>query len=521
MGSVGPVQLAMQDSNRPAAAGLSALFNPPPETHASTPGTNAPRSRAVLTSSRVGLSAGARTVVGGAPPLRALFILAVVAFVVRLAFVFAEPETHPIGDETMWVTWGAAVLPSAEVAFSPLAPAFRFIFHPPAYPYFIGAVFALFGSLTAVKIAQCLVAALLVPPVGRIGGMALGPRSGLASAAIAVLYPELVWFSAHFWAETVFLAVFWWAFERVAAADRDQSTGKAAWAGFLWGLAVLTRETVLYFAPIAALFLLWRRPRGAPRAAAFLLMLVVTVAPWTYRNYAVFGAFVPVSTAGALNLWQGNTRLSRQEVYEQDWAVHGRIAKYEQARRKGLQAILERQPWWFFEKLRDEMPNFWEADSQALVHIRKGAYAEVRPAAAYAAAALVLVPYLLLLASALIALATVPCTRLSVLLAGFLVYYNLIHVATHGYARYRLPALPVLFMLAGWAWARGREARPAVVSSGRRGLVAVAILVLGASLVPSLRLMLRPGALVFDSARYTPGTGPDEGTPAGDEAADR
>jgi hypothetical protein len=438
----------------------------------------------------------------------------------RLAFVWAEPETHPIGDETMWVAWGTTVLPSAEVAFSPMAPGFRFIFHPPVYPYFIGAVFALFGSLTAVKVAQAFAAALLVPAVGRIGAMALGPRSGLAAAALVAFYPELVWFSVHFWAETLFLTVFWWAFERVAAADRDGSPGKAAAAGFLWGLAVLTRETVLYFAPFAALFLFWRRPKGAPRAAAFLLMLVATVAPWTYRNYEVFGAFVPVSTAGALNLWQGNTRLSRQEVYEQDWAVHGRIAKYEQARRKGLEAIVERQPWWIFEKLRDEMPNFWEADSQALVHLRKGAYAEVRPAVACAAAVIVLLPYLLVLASAVVALATVPSTRLTLLLGGFLLYYNLIHVATHGYARYRLPALPVLFMLAGWTWARWSAHRPERASPARLGLLAAATVVLVASLVPSLRLMLRPGALVFENARYAPGTGPDEGSP-GDEAADR
>ena len=444
-----------------------------------------------------------------------------VAFALRLALVFAEPETHPIGDETMWVTWGAAVLPSAEVAFSPFAPGFRFIFHPPLYPYFIGAAFALFGSLTAVKIAQALVAALLVPAVGRMGAMALGPRSGLAAAALVALYPELVWFSVHFWAETLFLTVFWWAFERVAAADRSESLGQAAVAGFLWGLAVLTRETVLYFAPFAALFLLWRRPKGAPRAAAFLLLLVATVAPWTYRNYKVFGAFVPVSTAGALNLWQGNTRLSRQEVYEQDWAVRGRIAKYEQARRKGLEAIVERQPWWIFEKLRDEMPNFWEADSQALVHLRKGAYAEVRPAIAYAAAVIVLAPYLLVLVSAVASLTTLPSTRLTLLLVGFIAYYNLIHVATHGYARYRLPALPVLFMLAGWTWAGWRERRPERASLGRRVLVAVASVVLVASLVPSLRLMLRPGALVFENARYAPGAGPDDGSPPGDEAADR
>jgi hypothetical protein len=447
---------------------------------------------------------------------RALFALTVLAVALRLLFVWAEPETHPIADETMWVNAGVSKLPAAD--FSPLR--FRFIFHPPLYPYFIGGLFALFGSLTAVKIAQAFVAALLVPAVGRLGTMAMGPRAGLAAAAIAAVYPELVWFSVHFWAETVFLTLFWWAFERVAAADRDGSTPKAAGAGVLWGLAVLTRETVLYFAPIAALFLLWRRPKGLHRAAAFLVVLVLTVAPWTYHNWRVFGAFVPVSTAGALNLWQGNATLSRDEVYEQYLAVHGPIERYELARVRGLEAIRERQPWWIFEKLRDEMPNFWEADSQALVHLRRGAYAEVRPVVAYAATFVVLAPYLLVLALSVAAFATLPVSRLSMLLLAFLAYYTLIHVATHGYARYRLPALPALFVLAGWTWTRVRARSREAVPAGRRGLVAAVAVALAASLAPSLRLILRPRALVSEDTRYAPGAGPEAGTPA-DEAADR
>jgi hypothetical protein len=250
----------------------------------------------------------------------------------------------------------------------------------------------------------------------------------------------------------------------------------------------------------------------------FLATLLLTVTPWTYRNWRVFGAFVPVSTAGALNLWQGNAMLSRQEVYEQYWAVHGKIAKYELARAKGLEAIRARQPWWIFEKLRDEMPSFWEADSQALVHLRKGAYAEVRPGAAYAATFVVLAPYLLVLALSVAGLTRLSLGRLPILLLAFLVYYNLIHVATHGYARYRLPALPVLFILAGGAWARGREHPREAVPARRRLLVAVVGMALAVSLAPSLRLLLRPGALVDENARYGPGPGPDRGSTPGDEA---
>jgi hypothetical protein len=410
-----------------------------------------------------------------------LLLLTLAALAVRLAFVWLEPATDPVADETMWTTWGAKVLP--EVGFSPLR--FRLIFHPPLYPYFIG-LFSLVGGLTAVKVAQAVVSALLVPAIGRLGTLVFGPEAGLVAAGLAAFYPELIWFAAHFWVETVFTVLLWWGFERLVAADARASLGTAIVAGLLFGLAILARETVLYFLPIAALWLAWRRPGGGRRGAALLVAAILAVAPWTVRNWIVYGAFVPVSTAGALNLWQGNARISRQEVYDRYWAVHGRIEKYRFAREKGVEAIRDRQPGWFFEKLRQEMPNFWEADSQALVHVVRGAYGPLPPALAVAAVVLFLLPFFACLVGLVLGLAALPLARGPLLLVLFLAYYNLIHVATHGYARYRLPAMPVAFLLAGFAWSAVKAGVYPRLTRGRRALGLAAALVLALSVAPTL-----------------------------------
>jgi len=418
---------------------------------------------------------------------RRLLALSLAGLLVRAAFLFLEPATGPVADERMWVVWGADVLPSPEVAFSPLR--FRLIFHPPFYPYFVGVFSAFFGGLPAVKVAQVVLGALLVPVLGLLGRRVFGGEAGLLAAAFAAFYPELVWFSVHFWVEAVFVVLLWWALERLFAADERPSWRPAAASGALFGLSVLARETALYFLPVAAFWLFWRRPHGARRALALLLAAFLVVVPWTIRNALVYGAFVPVSTAGSLNLWQGNTRLSRQEVYEEYWAVRGRIEKYRYARNKGIEAVLERQPGWLLEKLRDEMPMFWEADSQPLVHIRRGAYGDVGPARARLAAAVVLLPYLGLLVLFVAGLLVLPLTRASGLLLGFLAYYNLLHVATHGYARYRLPALPVLFLVAGAGLQLWRH-QPRPPMTQRRLLAGSAVaLALVLSLVPSLRLL--------------------------------
>jgi 4-amino-4-deoxy-L-arabinose transferase-like glycosyltransferase len=390
----------------------------------------------------------------------------------------------------MWVAWGAQTLPSPDIAFSPLR--LRFVFHPPLYLYFVGVPFALFGTLEAVKYAQCLVGVLLVPALGLLGRRAFGERAGLVAAGMAAFYPELVWFASHFWAETVFTVLLWWALERLVAAD-EEGRGKAALvSGLLWGLAILTRETVLYFLPFAALWLGWRRKGGARRAAMLVSVAALVVLPWTVRNWIVFDAFVPVSTSGALNLWQGNTRLTRQQVYEEYWAVPGRIDKYWHARRRAVEAILERQPLWILEKLRDEMPAFWAAHGQPIVHLERGAYGAVVRPLALLSVAVVLLPYLALLVLFVAGIAVLPRGRAPVLLLGFLVFYVLLHVAAHGYPRYRLPALPVLFLVAAQGWACppwSKKAREGCPRPGRgwRFVAAATALVLALSVGPSLR----------------------------------
>src|SRR5262249_6238287 len=83
-------------------------------------------------------------------------------------------------------------------------------------------------------------------------------------------------------------------------------------------------------------------------------------------------------------------------------------------------------------------------------------------------------------------LAALEPTRPRLLLLAFLVYYNLIHIVTHGFNRYRLPIMPIVFLVGASAWVAWREGRLSL--PGRRRALAV---VLGATVglvgAPSLR----------------------------------
>ena len=458
---------------------------------------------------------------------RALPALAVAALVLRVAFILLEPGSKLAGDEWTWYRWALSPpggLASENVRFSPFKT--NMIFEPPLYPYFIAVLHEAVGGepetrRTAVKLGQAVMGALLVLAVGRVGTAAFGARVGALAAAFAAFYPELVWFSAHFWSETLFLALLWWAMERLLASELSLGYGRVVAAGLLWGLACLTRETVLYFIPFAALWLAWGRPLRWRRGAAFAAAAILTIAPWTARNWIVFHAFIPVGTAGGQNLFQANAGIDRDVTYEMVKAVKGRdrrevaVLQYHYARRMGIEAILARQPLWVFEKLYEQMPNFWEVDSLALVHVKRGSdrptdgYGPVSVRAAWAVALVVLLPYLALLAAFVAGLRSVAWTRTSALLLGFLLFYNALHIVAHGFARYRMPVLPVLFLIAAWALAAPSSAR--VFSRGRSWLAVAVALVLAVSIVPSIRKDLAHPALGGGGAREAEAPAPPGG----------
>jgi hypothetical protein len=83
---------------------------------------------------------------------------------------------------------------------------------------------------------------------------------------------------------------------------RSPSPGRAALAGFAWGVCALAKPVVL-FAPLllAATRLLPARfgfPRRGGDAALCLLAFALAVAPWTARNFARFHRVIPVTAQG-------------------------------------------------------------------------------------------------------------------------------------------------------------------------------------------------------------------------------
>ena len=128
---------------------------------------------------------------------------------------------------------------------------------------------------------------------------------------------------------------------------------------------------------------------------------------------------------------------------------------------------------WLFEKLAHEMPAFFGVNDQIVVHLERRAYKRMPIWVNRTVALATVLPYVAVLALAVPALASVGRDRASLLLVGFLIFYLCLHVVAFGSPRFRLPVLPVLFLLAARTVDRGLIASWRGLSRGRRGLAMI------------------------------------------------
>lgn len=257
---------------------------------------------------------------------RLIALAALVALAVRLLFGLTywvgKPLTH---DEREYLALAASLAAGRGFTYPPdhdsgTAQQFG---RAPIYPLFLAAIGATEPAETGVparvKIAQSMMGAMLVVLIAAIASRAAGMKVAVLAAWGAALYPPLVWFPAYVLSETLFslLALATALLLQMAVArTRDGRASGAATrfallAGALAGAAVLTRPAMLFFLPLAALWLL--RINRYVLAIALVVTAVAVIAPWTTRNYRVYGRFILVASEGGVTFWTGNHPLSRGE----------------------------------------------------------------------------------------------------------------------------------------------------------------------------------------------------------------
>lgn len=252
-------------------------------------------------------------------PTRAVWLAVAAGLVLRLAFGFGywtgKPLTH---DEREYLALAQNLAGGRGFTYPSAAPGQpepeRFG-RAPIYPLFLALVDVVTGPaalVPAIKAVQAGIGALGICLVALVAGRIAGERAATAAAWIAAVYPPLVWTPAYVFSETLYMAL---ALANVIAAERALARGARSgawlWCGLVGGLAALTRPAHLFFLLLLGVYLLVRRrPAAAALAAAGAL---VTIAPWTARNWQEYGRPILIASEGGITFWTGNHPLSPGE----------------------------------------------------------------------------------------------------------------------------------------------------------------------------------------------------------------
>jgi 4-amino-4-deoxy-L-arabinose transferase-like glycosyltransferase len=206
---------------------------------------------------------------------------------------------------------------------------------PPLYVMILAGVVRLVGtSYLPVLLLQALLSAATLLPLGwlawRIGGR--GPARW--AVGLGALFLPFTLFAGLLLSETLFTLLLALTLVALVRAREVLPSGLrkcAPWlllSGILLGLSALTRATALGFVPLAALWLCTGRREAVSvkptriRILAASLMLsacLVTLIPWTVRNYIAYGKFVAIDTTGGYNLWLASVGVRDEERLQADY----------------------------------------------------------------------------------------------------------------------------------------------------------------------------------------------------------
>jgi 4-amino-4-deoxy-L-arabinose transferase-like glycosyltransferase len=183
----------------------------------------------------------------------------------------------------------------------------------PGYPYFLGVMYWLFGSGFEVShIANAVLGALAVLFIWLLGRIVFGWREALVAAGFAALYPMFLYTGGDLLSENLQVTLNAIMLVCLCAGIKRPRWWLFLAAGAMLGLSALCRPNVLLFAPVAVLCIAATRLDGvlwrsiAVRSATVAIGAILMVAPATIRNWHVAGDPVLITAHGGMNFYIGN-----------------------------------------------------------------------------------------------------------------------------------------------------------------------------------------------------------------------
>jgi len=189
-------------------------------------------------------------------------------------------------------------------------------FRPPVYPFFVAVIYTVFGkSLLAVALSQAVLGACVPVLIGFIAVSVYDDFIACGAPILAALYPGFVFLSNLMMSEllgTFLLLVSILFYLQVLSLKKDPEridVYHTIFSGFFMGLAVLTRAIFLpflIFVPIITIIVKKGKifkDRTLVYISVFFIVSLLTIVPWTVRNYIVHNEIIPVTSQTGITIY--------------------------------------------------------------------------------------------------------------------------------------------------------------------------------------------------------------------------
>ncbi len=183
-------------------------------------------------------------------------------------------------------------------------------FRAPGYPFLLGFMYFIFGSSIWVgRIVGLCIGLASVSMTFVISRTAFNRRTAIIATIIHALYPICIYFDYELLLDPFFTLLLQIAVYCFLLTFRSNNLRLVVISGSFFGFASITRPTALVVAGIATLFLIWYYDASGlwlKRIVLFLFGIALCIAPITVRNLVVAEDPVLIASQGGINLYLGN-----------------------------------------------------------------------------------------------------------------------------------------------------------------------------------------------------------------------
>ena len=170
----------------------------------------------------------------------------------------------------------------------------------------------------AMAVVQSVYACGLVAVVFLISRRFFSDAEALVAAGLVAFHPALVYYDARklhpLGFDTLMMMLAVWLLLRLRT---DRRIWVAAATGAIMGLAIFQRGSMMLFCAAGLAWLAWviqPRTDSVRVALAYVIGIVVVIAPWATRNYGIHG-IVMLESMTMQQLWKGNASYSNGSGY--------------------------------------------------------------------------------------------------------------------------------------------------------------------------------------------------------------